>query len=127
MPIDKPRILLVDDEKDVLQIFTQGLERNGFEVDAFTSPIEAVQQFRPYRYDAVITDIRMPGLSGFEVYKLIRKQDDTVKVFFLTAFAIYEKEVKLAFPNLPLNSFVEKPISIAKLVNLIESNAPHTS
>lgn len=81
MPIDKPRILLVDDEKDVLQIFTLGLERNGFEVDAFTNPIEAVQQFRPYRYDAVITDIRMPSLSGFEVYKLIRKQDDTVKKF----------------------------------------------
>jgi DNA-binding NtrC family response regulator len=124
MPIDKSRILLVDDEEDILSLFRIGLERNGFEVDAFTSPIEAMQQFKPYRYDVVITDIRMPGLSGFEVYKLIRKQDDRVKIFFMTAFAIYEKAVELAFPGLQPNSFIEKPVSIAKLVNLIETIAP---
>jgi two-component SAPR family response regulator len=56
-----------------------------------------------------------------QVYKLIRKQDERVKVFFITAFEILEQEIKLAFPNLPRNSFITKPITIEKLVQLIES------
>jgi DNA-binding response OmpR family regulator len=124
MPIDKMRILLVDDENDILEIFRKGLERSGFEVDAFNDSIKAIQEFKPHYYDLVITDIRMPGINGFDLYKLIRKQDEKVKIFFLSAHAIYEKDVELAFPNLPPNSFIEKPISIAKFVNLIEAIAP---
>ncbi|HEV8404364.1 MAG TPA: response regulator [Nitrososphaera sp.] len=120
MLIDKQRILVVDDEKDILHIVTKGLELKGYDVDGFTDPTEAIQQFKPSKYDAVITDIRMPILNGFDLYRLIRKQDDKVKVFFMTAFDIYENEAKLVFPNLAPNSFIKKPTTIDKLVQLLE-------
>ena len=121
MPIDKPSILLIDDENDTLVTLKKGLEMKGFEVDAFDASPQALQQFKPYRYDVVITEISMPILNGFEVYKLIRKQDEKVRIFFMTAFEVIEQEVKLAFPNLPPNSFITKTITIEKLVALIES------
>src|SRR5437867_6067495 len=81
MPIDKPSILLIDDENDTLVTLKKGLEMKGFEVDAFDASPQALQQFKPYRYDVVITDIHMPILNGFEVCKLIRKQDEKVRIF----------------------------------------------
>ena len=121
MSIDKPSILLIDDENDTLVTLKKGLEMKGFEVDAFDASPQALQQFKPYRYDVVITEISMPILNGFEVYKLIRKQDEKVRIFFMTAFEVIEQEVKLAFPNIPPKSFITKTITIEKLVTLIES------
>jgi len=121
MPFDKPRILLVDDEKDILYVLQKGLELKGFHVDGFADPIEAAAQFAPFRYDIVISDIRMPQMTGFDLYRMLRKQDNRFKIFFLTAFEVHEQEVKLAFPNLPLNSFIHKPIGIDDLVRLIET------
>jgi len=121
MPIDKPSILLIDDENDTLVTLKKGLEMKGFEVDAFDASPQALQQFKPYRYDVVITEISLPILNGFEVYKLIRKQDEKVRIFFMTAFEVIEQEVKLAFPNIPPKSFITKTITIEKLVTLIES------
>ena len=119
--MDKPSILLIDDENDIVVTLKKGLELKGFEVDAFDASPQALQQFKPYRYDVVITEISMPILNGFEVYKLIRKQDEKVRIFFMTAFEVIEQEVKLAFPNLPPKSFITKTITIEKLVTLIES------
>ena len=91
MPNDKLKILLIDDVKNITRVFKKGLEIKGFKVDVSSDPTEAMQQFRPFRYDALITDICMPVLNGFEVYKLIRRQDEKVKVFFMTAFEVFEK------------------------------------
>src|SRR5438105_13873282 len=101
MPIDKPSILLIDDENDTLATLKKGLEGKGFEVDAFAASPQALQQFKPCRYDVVLTELSMPILNGFEVYKLIRKQDDKVRIFFMSATEVLEQDIKLAFPSLP--------------------------
>lgn len=74
---DKPlaRLLLVDDNPDITKVLKYGLEVNGFQVDAYTHSIEALDAFKPDVYDLVILDIRMPGLSGFELYREIKKRD----------------------------------------------------
>jgi DNA-binding response OmpR family regulator len=114
------RILLVDDERDILVTFKKALESRGYEVDAFSDPVKALLDFVPGRYDIIITDVKMPGLNGFELYHRIRKQDEKAKLFFLTAIDIYEHEVKLAFPNLDPNVFIHKPIGIDDLIKTIE-------
>ena len=119
--IDRPRILLIDDERDIVDVIKKGLERKGFEVTGYTDPVEAIRQFKPFHYEVVITDIRMPFLNGFELYRSIRKLDDTVKIFFLTAFEISNEEAKLAFPKLAPNSFIKKPITTDHLVELIQA------
>ena len=63
------RILLVDDEADVISLFKMVLEMNGFEVDAYIDPLEALSNFKPNSYGLALLDIRMAPLNGFELYK----------------------------------------------------------
>ena len=113
--------MIVDDDMDILIILKKGLEMKGFEVHTFYDPIQALEKFKPDYYEIVLTDVRMPGLNGFELYRQIHKQDEKAKVFFLSAIDIYEHEVKLAFPNLDPNMFIHKPIGLNDLVQTIAS------
>jgi DNA-binding response OmpR family regulator len=64
---DHFRVLLVDDDADIVHVFKRGLEIKGFEVEAYDSSKEVLDAFKPDVYDLAILDIRMPGLSGFQL------------------------------------------------------------
>ena len=115
----KCKILLVDDEEDVVSVIKKGLEIHGFEVDAFTSPLEALSRFRAGDHDLLILDIRMPGMTGIQLFREIRNLDANVKVLFLTAFEIQEKEWQMVLPHTDANGFIRKPVRIEHLINTI--------
>ncbi len=110
-----PRILVIDDEEDVTQLLRLGLERYGFEVDAYNDPVEAVSEFLPGTYDLAVLDIRMPRMNGFLVYRAMKKADKEVEVCFLTAFEMYENEFKKLFPDVNVQRFLKKPITMEDL------------
>ncbi len=60
---NKHRILLVDDDPDIVEVLRRGLKVKGLHVDAHTSPQEALQSFKPNVYDLAILDIRMPAMT----------------------------------------------------------------
>ena len=112
------RILLVDDESDVISVFKMILEMNGYEVDAYTSPITALENFKPDCYGLLLLDIRMPTMNGFELYRKMRNIDDDVKVCFITAFEDYREEFRETFPLLDeFKYFIRKPKAVEDLVN----------
>jgi two-component system, OmpR family, response regulator ChvI len=115
---NKPRrILIVDDEPDIISVFKMVLEMNDFEVDAYNDPSLALSNFKQNAYGLVILDIRMPHINGFELYKKIRTIDDKVNVCFMTAFDDYRQEFKKSFPMLDeLKCFIRKPNAIEDLV-----------
>jgi len=113
----KPRILLVDDEKDIAEVFRSGLSLKGFQVDAFNDPQKLLDNFEACRYDVMITDVRMPCINGLELYEKIKKLDNKIKIYFLSACEIYENETNKVSPN----SIIKKPVSIESLANLISS------
>ncbi|HZB16802.1 MAG TPA: response regulator [Nitrososphaeraceae archaeon] len=113
------RVLLVDDEPDVNLAVKIVLEENGFQVNTFTDPFLALQNFRKEAgmYDLLILDIQMPDMNGFELYKQIKKIDDKVKVCFLTASEMYYEEFrKELFPALDNNCYIQKPIENETLI-----------
>ena len=57
---------MVDDDSDVLFSMMTALESNGFVVDSYSSPDIALEKFKPYYYDLLLLDVRMPGMTGFE-------------------------------------------------------------
>jgi DNA-binding response OmpR family regulator len=63
------KILLVDDDADIVSTFQMILEMNGFEVEAHTSPTFALANFKPNEFGLLILDIRMPVMNGFELFK----------------------------------------------------------
>ena len=109
------RIMLLDDEPDIVAVFRKGLESKGFEVDVFIDPEEALVQFKPNYYDWIVTDIKMPKINGFQFYRKIKELDNKVRVIFLTAFDIFEQEAKIVFPDIEPTSFMKKPVSIDDL------------
>lgn len=115
------RILVVDDEPDISSSIKRGLERNGFQVDAYTDPEKALSEFKPGIYDLLLVDIRMPKLNGFELYREIKKKNDHSKICFFTAFEVYYEEFKKVFPTLDVKCFIRKPITISDLVTHINT------
>jgi len=112
------RILIVDDEQDIISVFKMVLEMNDFEVDTYNDPLLALSNFKQNAYDLIILDIRMPDMDGFELFKKIRMVDDKVKVCFMTAFDDYRQEFKKSFPMLDeIKCFIRKPNAIEDLVN----------
>jgi CheY-like chemotaxis protein len=83
------RILIVDDEPDISFTLKIILEENGFkEVDVYNEPLLALQNFKSRVYSLLITDVAMPRMDGFELYKHVKKIDDRIKVVFVTASEI---------------------------------------
>lgn len=111
------RVLFVDDEQDISAAMARGLRAKGFEVDAFTDPAKALRDFRPERYSFVVTDIRMPHIDGFGLYRKIRGQDPKVKFFFLTAMETFEQGMRENCGDDPLVAFLKKPISYSTLAD----------
>jgi DNA-binding response OmpR family regulator len=113
------RVLIVDDEPDLNLAVKTVLEENGFQVDTFTDPLLALENFKKEagRYDLLMLDIKMPNMNGFELYKQIKKIDDKVKVCFLTAGEIdYQQFRKELFPALDKNCYIQKPIETEMLI-----------
>ena len=125
---DKQKILIVDDEADITTALKMYLELQGFHVDAFTDPVNALAQFKAGFYHLLILDIKMPEMNGFELYKEIKKKDDTFKVFFLTALSKmhdYDAFKREVFPKEGERYFIAKPIEnedILKRINTVIAN-----
>ena len=79
------RILIVDDEKDIVYLFALILEDNGYLVDTYTDAIVALVEFKANYYDMIMLDYRMEGLNGLELYQKIRAIDKSARAMLLTA------------------------------------------
>ena len=108
-------ILVVDDEPDLTLSLQLGLERRGFNVITFNDPRLALENTRSHDYDLIITDIRMPKMTGFELYREIRKHDRLTPICFFSAFEIFQKEFETMFPNVDGTVFLKKPINLSEL------------
>jgi DNA-binding response OmpR family regulator len=115
------RILIIDDETDIAIIMRMVLEQNGFQVDSYTDPALAFQNFRDGLYDLVILDIKMPEVDGFHFYQRIRRTDSRVKICFLTASEYYYEHFRKekGFNNFKQELFLRKPIGNEDLVQAI--------
>lgn len=101
--------MAVDDEPDILRIVELSLLRWGYAVDAFTDPVAALEHFKSNasEYSLIITDIRMPDMSGAELAKRAKKIRHDIKVLVMTAFEV-DKELKKALPSIK-EGFLQKP------------------
>jgi signal transduction histidine kinase len=86
-----PRVLIVDDEKHMCDICTRALRRAGYEVFATTDPQIAVQQLRgTSRFDLLLTDIKMPAMSGLDLARIAREGDPAIAIIIMTGFTSME-------------------------------------
>ncbi len=100
------RILVVDDEQSMTEFLSILLSKEGYRVLAANSGPEALQKIKEIRVDAVITDIKMPGIDGIEVLEGIKKIDQSIPVIIMTAFASRQSAINAV--NKGAFSYLEK-------------------
>jgi DNA-binding NtrC family response regulator len=120
---DKPlaNLLVVDDDPDIAHVLKQGLLKNRFLVSAFTNPEEALKNFQSNSKDycLMLSDIRMPGMSGIRLARKVKEINPDVKVVLMTSFEINDNEFSKVFPSTQVDGFVQKPVGIKNLTNKI--------
>jgi two-component system alkaline phosphatase synthesis response regulator PhoP len=109
----KPKVLMVDDEQDILDLVRYHLEREGYAVVACRDGKSALELVNRDSPDLVILDLLMPGVDGFEVCRRLRR-DSTIPIIMLTAKAD-EMDKVIGF-ELGADDYVTKPFSPRELV-----------
>jgi DNA-binding NtrC family response regulator len=90
----KKRILLIDNEEGLCRMMEQILLDHGYLPRAYTSPQKAVEEFQPGAWDLVITDIKMPGMSGLEVLQSVKSREKDIPVIMITAYATVDMSIQ---------------------------------
>jgi YesN/AraC family two-component response regulator len=117
--------MVVDDERDILSIIKRGLEsKHRFQVETFIDAgyaLESLKKKPNDYYDLVLTDIRMPKINGFELYRRIKESNPHMKIVFITAFEINKEEFTKVIPSVDVLDFISKPVSMSTLINKLNS------
>jgi PAS domain S-box-containing protein len=125
LPTGNERILFVDDEKSMAEIGRQRLERFGYQVEARTDPMEALEHFRanPDQFDLVITDMTMPHITGDKLVKEILKIRPDMPTILCTGFSekIDEEKAK----EIGIRQYIEKPYDRGTLSRLVRKVLDH--
>jgi DNA-binding NtrC family response regulator len=115
----RPRLLLVDDEPDILDFLERALRRR-YQVTRFSDPAAALAAVKVSAFDVLITDQKMPGVSGLELLEVVASlHPDTVRVL-LSGFTDVP-EIAQAVARSRIHNFVLKPIDSEQLVEAIDT------
>ena len=112
-PKGKGRVFVFDDDADSLQSVMAVLRRDGFDVFPFADPREGLARVEAEGGDVVVTDLRMPGLTGLEVLRHVTKKIPDVPVVILTAYGTVEGAIEAVRAG--ASDFLLKPVEIPRL------------
>jgi DNA-binding response OmpR family regulator len=110
------RVLLVDDEKDIVRTFTLFLERKGYVLDSAASGREAEAKLGEHAYDVVVFDYRLPDVSGVELSRRVSELSPGAVKVMLTGFRYPGNAVD----SLGVDSLLLKPVDMNELLAVIE-------
>lgn len=118
MQVKGIRILVVDDEPNILQFLELGLSNEGYDVKTVQDGMSAISMMKEYQPHVVILDVMMPGMDGFEVVHMLKKMDQ-VAVIMLTAKDEVDDRVKGL--QLGADDYMVKPFSFVELLARIQA------
>jgi diguanylate cyclase (GGDEF)-like protein/putative nucleotidyltransferase with HDIG domain len=120
-----PFLLVVDDDEMILKVLKRILEGAGYRVETAGGSQEAIEKVRqhPGQYDAAITDLTMPGLSGLDLLAALRQTDSFVMTVVMTGYAT--KENAVACLREGAFDFIEKPVTPVQLLAVMEKVLEH--
>lgn len=116
----KKRILLVDDEKNILKVMSASLKKEGYDVETARSGEEAIGKIGNNRYNLVITDYKLPRINGLDLIQELKSKDPELPIIILTAYGTIEKAVEAMKKG--AYNYLTKPINLEEL-NIVVSDA----
>jgi len=113
------RIMIIDDDKDITNLFSIFLDYNGYVVNAYTNPVEAFNNFRKNSHDLIVLDLKMPKMDGMTLYYKIKEIDDKVIICFTTADINYIEDLRKGIIDID-KIVLYKPVLLKNLKNKID-------
>lgn len=117
MDYDKKRILVIEDDEEMRALLKDFFLEEGLETDSANNGSEAFRKLVKESFDLVITDIRMPGLTGLDILPGIRKLQPEVPIIVITAFG--SEEIRQRVLEKGATAYLEKPIQFKTLRSLV--------
>lgn len=114
------KILLVDDENDILELYQKIIEKGGYDVQAADNGFDALKIVKKNPPDLVILDVMMPEMNGWQVAKRIRKEHDGLPIIMLTVKGEIEDKMK-SIEEAGANRHLTKPMEVPLLLDTIKS------
>src|SRR5947209_14516573 len=107
------RILIADDDEVSRQLFAETLEQEGYRVDRAQSGDEALSLLRDELYELLIIDVRMPGMTGLEVTRMLHEKNSSLPIIVMTAFGSIETAIEAIHEG--AFDFISKPMNLEEL------------
>lgn len=119
---DDSTLIVVEDEPDLLSIVVRQLLKWNFKVEEFRDPVEALRHFRkdPSRFSLMLTDIKLPGMTGLELAHQVLEINPEIKILLMTAYDLDPQDLKAALPLAVHEDVLRKPFSMPTICNAIK-------
>jgi len=114
----KPRLLLVDDDKNTLDGLVKILTRDGFSVSGVFSGYEALSLLTRKKFDIVITDMKLPGMGGLSLIQEVRKMGVPMSIVVITAYS--SEKTAAEATKCGADYYLTKPVNIVELKSILE-------
>ncbi len=117
----KESILVVDDEKDILELIDYNLSKNGYRVKTASSGEEALELVKENEYDLIILDLMLPGVDGFDICKIIKSDRQRANIPIVMVTAKSDEADKVAGLEIGADHYVTKPFSPRELMAIVKA------
>jgi phosphate regulon transcriptional regulator PhoB len=117
----KTRILVVDDEKDILELISYNLKKEGFEIYVSTDGEDALRRVKQEKYDIIILDLMLPGIQGMELCSILKSSEDTSDVPIIMLTAKSEELDKVLGLEMGADDYITKPFSPRELIARVKA------
>ena len=115
----KKKLLIVDDDQAMRMALCESLESCGYEIDAVENGADALRQFSKRTFDLVLTDMKMPGMTGIEVLRGVKKMSPAVPVILITAYGTVNTAVEAMKEGAA--EFIMKPFTLDEIESVVRT------
>ena len=112
------RIMIIEDDEEMRTLLKDFFEQEGFETDAASNGVDALRAISEDHFDLVVTDIRMPGLTGLDILPAIRKLKPETPILVMTAYG--SDDLRRRILERGATIYLEKPVRLSRLKTLIQ-------
>ncbi|MDF0680910.1 MAG: response regulator [Candidatus Nitrosocosmicus sp.] len=116
-------IIVIDDEVELASLFREYFKALGYDAISFTDPLLALEHYRHNvdRFTHVLTDLRMPEMSGIEFACEVRKSNDKVRIFLITAFELDDITSDKDYAKARIETILQKPLPLNTLKQCLDN------